>query len=322
MSIVQEKQKCVELNFPMRFLSLLFLCCMLSSVTLHAEPPYESYASLPIPKSVASLKNSFYSYLNVDFVTKAKIHKHGLTKDLQFIAFCVGTEDNIKPVCWNTEALSTSFSYTLTNLGFDGNPFFGEKIFNTLNFSIIGFSSRMSNWDLKAQAKINMNILHLGNTDYYNYDLYLWGRYHYNSKIGLHAGALVATGMNINRFFPILGFDWQVTPSWQLNVIYPVNISLQYTFNCNWKVSLAGRYFFSRNRAGEHHRFPKGLYFYRAIGSELAVNYIYNSRFIANLRCGYTFATKLTVADKNYKQKERFSPNASPYVGVDFLLYF
>jgi hypothetical protein len=303
------------LNRFFLFLITLFIANQVQSEAL------ESYGTLTLPSLATRVVYPGSAFVETDLVTKAKIKKHGVSGELEYGVVCVGVKEVIR-IDRSKNYLGASVSYTLTNLDFEENPYFGQKYFNNLNLSLLGFSGHFCNWDWKARATVNMNLGHFCKSTYFNYDFLLWGSYRYTSAIGLHGGALIWTGMHINRIYPIFGFDWRINPSWKLNLIYPVNISATYTINCNWSVAVAGRYYFSRNRTESHHRFSRSLYFYRATGAEFAVNYDLNSRLKANLHAGYAFAGKLTLADKNYRHRETFSPKASPYVGCEVSLNF
>lgn len=282
----------------------------------------ESYGSLKLPHLETEEVYPATAFIESDLITKAKVKKHGVSGDLQYGIVCAGVKEVIRLSRYPRNFLGTSVSYTLTNLDFEENPYFGQKYFNIANLSLIGLSSHFCKWDWKATATLNMNLGHCFRTDYFNYDFLLWGSYRYTPAIGLHGGALIWTGMHINRIYPIIGVDWQINPSWKLNLVYPVNLSATYTINCNWSVTVAGRYFFSRNRTESHHRFSRAIYFYRAIGTEFAVNYDLNSQLKANLHAGYAFAGKITLADKHYRNRETFSPKASPYVGCEVCFKF
>jgi len=220
------------------------------------------------------------------------------------------------------EGLGLTLEYSLVDFDFKTNPFFKQQYFHTGTLSLGGFTERFKRWTIKAQAAANVDTHTWNFNEYLTLDFLLWGRYQLCKNIGFHTGFLIATGMKIDRVYPIVGIDWQATKKLKINLVYPVDVSAVYQFNCNWSVSAAGRLIFSRHRASEHTWVPKSLFVYQTAGGELGLNYDSKKWINANIHAGYTFSGRVTLADRHYHHKEHFRVDPSAYVGGEVELKF
>lgn len=134
--------------------------------------------------------------------------------------------------------------------------------------------------------------------------------------------------MKIDRIFPIIGLDWKINEKWQLNLVYPLNISVVYQINECWSAALAGRLFNLRYRFGSHecieyhkHHFKKGLFQYRNNGAELAINYE-KKNYSFNAHAGMTFGGQFILSNKHNKHKSHFDIDPAGYVGGEAVVKF
>ncbi len=213
------------------------------------------------------------------------------------------------------EGLSLTVGYTNTYLGWKENPFFDQEHFNTLSFAVGGFSQRVPCWLWQGQVTMNISTDDMDFNHYTTWDLLLWGRYTYNCKIGIHAGFLAQTGMMLDRYYPIFGFDWQINCKWKLNVIFPVNISMEYLYDKCWTFSLAGRFFDTRYRAGMDEVLPMAIFEYRAVGVEFAADYDYCDWIHFNAHAGGTAGGKLKISNRHHHDGKYFRFEPAPYAG-------
>ena len=173
----------------------------------------------------------------------------------------------------HTEGLRVGIGYTATYVGFEDNPKFDQEHFEMLNINIGGFTKRLDDWFWRAQLSINIDTREW-DAPYTNYDLVLWGRYTFCKDIGFHMGFWAQTGMWMDRVYPIFGADWQIDSKWKLNLVYPVNVSLQYALTKKWALAIAGRSFDFRDRVSKKESRYKDLVHYENIGCEFMVLYI------------------------------------------------
>lgn len=221
------------------------------------------------------------------------------------------------------EAYAAAASYTYANIGWKQNPFFKQQDFNVFTFALRLYSNRYCKWIWKGELGVNMDINHFNWSDYVNYDLTMWGRYDYKENIGLNIGLIVQTGMKIDRVYPIIGFDWEISKKWSLNMIFPVNISLQYQYTCDWKIAAAMRFFDVRYRVGKDENLSRGLVCYRNSGVELAAIFdSETSNLEANVHVGSTLGGLLRISNSQNRDVTHFYTDPSLYVGGQLVWSF
>lgn len=260
---------------------------------------------------------------NFDVVGKADIDKKGYKgQDVEFSS--IGAEAGavvLYSIC-NREALFLAVGYSHQKIDWDENPYFDQDEFDTASLAIRFYSNRLKDWVWQGQIAINGDIEHYDFGRYTNYDLLLWGKYEWSCNFNLHAGFFMETGMRIDRIYPIIGFDWKFADDWMLNAVFPTNISLEYTYDCNWTAALAMRFFDVRHRVGEDEPLPRALVAYRNSGTELSVTYLWDPYLEANLHAGWTLGGKLRISDKLNHHPKHFKLDSSGYFGGEMIVKF
>ncbi len=262
---------------------------------------------------------NFDSYLDV--IGKSKISK-GFFKgdDIRFAAAQVQLGSVVYYCPGYTEGIRVSLAFTATFLAWPGNPWFDQEHFNLLSLNVTGFTKRLERWFWRSQISINTD------TDewrgpYTSYDIILWGRYAYLKNIGLHIGVWVQTGLRLDRVYPILGADWQFSPNWKLNLVYPVNLAIEYTLSRVWSLALAIRNFNSRFRVHHESSCAKSLLRYTNVGTEFAIRYEQGTT-TANLHAGYALGGKYRVANPHNHHAHNYRFDPAPYVGGEVNVRF
>lgn len=220
-----------------------------------------------------------------------------------------------------TEGANAAITYTATRLRWHENPWFDQERFNTVSVAINGFSKRLCNWFWQGQIQANMDMDGSGGFDYMTYDMMLWGRYSYRENIGVHVGLIAQTGMHMDRVYPILGADWQMSRNWKLNLVFPVNVSLEYALNCHWSLALAGRSFDSRHRVGKCEGASKSVFRYENVGAEFAVKYE-DRNMTANVHAGSTLGGRLRIANRHNHHSRRYHLDPTGYIGAEVAVKF
>lgn len=215
------------------------------------------------------------------------------------------------------EGLLATAAYTYTQIQWT-NPYFDQNDFDTVSFAIGGFTERADRWTWKGEIRLNADVrcFDINNNLFWN--LVLAGRHAYSDCVGLNVGFIAFTGMKIDRLYPILGFDWKINDSWQLNLVYPTNIALVYTMNQQWSFGVSWRAFDERHRVcnSKFERWDKGLIEYRAAGLEAGVNFTTcDGNWLANLHVGELFGGRIKVSTRDHHQIKRFNFNSTPYLG-------
>lgn len=218
------------------------------------------------------------------------------------------------------EGLGVTIGYERTLLRWENNPWFNQDRFNTAHLSINGFSKRLDRWFWRGQLDINIDTDHW-QSSYMFYNLLLWGRYECCNNIGFHIGFIAQTGMQMDRVYPILGLDWQISRRWKLNLVFPVNVSLEYMITPRWSVAIAGRTFDSRHRVSNKEPHPKYLVRYQNVGGELAIKYD-DTVVSANIHAGYTLGGDVRIANPHNHHPHHYKLDPSAYTGAEVVVRF
>lgn len=215
------------------------------------------------------------------------------------------------------EGANLVIGYTETLLDWPGNLWFSQNHFHTVSLSLGGFSERLCRWFWRGQITVNMDTSEW-QSNYMNYDFLLWGRYEYSSNFGLHVGLFAQAGMYMERVYPILGIDWQASDKWKINLVFPVNVSIEYCLNSRWTLLLAGRNFDSRHRVKRTHceRDSQPVWRYQNVGAEFAVKYVRDNMKV-NVHAGSTLGGQLRIANHRNQHPHHFKLNPSLYAGAD-----
>jgi hypothetical protein len=257
-----------------------------------------------------------------DWILKSRHRDHGYSGHISF-NYQEAEFDAV--VYYNDcykEAIKLGLAYERTWLHWNDNPFFQRKKYDTVSLSSTYITHRLADWRWILQGTINIDADKWQFSDYTDYDILLWGRYDYCQNLGMHFGMYAETGMKLDRVWPVLGFDWKFRENWQLNAIFPLNVSLIYTCNEAWSIALAGRVFNERQRAGKKGGFSEAVWRYQNTGAEVAINNNWCTWLTSNFHAGYTFGGKLKVANRHTHHSHRFKFKSAPYFGGEFVANF
>jgi hypothetical protein len=123
------------------------------------------------------------------------------------------------------------------------------------------------------------------------------------------------------RIYPILGFDWKISSRWSLNVVYPMNISLNYAITPQWIFALAGRNLNTRFRVHKDEYLCKSLIRYTNVGGECAIKF-QSELLTANVHGGLAFAGKLRIANQENHHPSNYKLEPSLYAGFEVEIKF
>lgn len=305
---------------------LIRLLCptlMLSISTLYGDVEETAISTEQITKNADDQGGPFTFLLSYDVVGEADFTQREL--DDQTLKF-QQAEASINSVVYynkqHEEGVAVGLGYTHNLIDWDENPFFDQTNFNAANVILTGFSKRLQDWDWKAQIYYALDADHTDFDDYSTWDLLLWGRYTYSCLTGIHLGFYAQTGMEADRVVPIFGFDWQFKKEWKLNAVFPVKMSLVYSYDDNWSALLAVRFFSARCRVGKHEALSRAIVEYRNTGLELALRYEWEPRIAADVHVGYTAGGKLKITNRSHNHSSHFDFDGSPYIGAMMNLNF
>jgi len=313
----------VKIFFTALACTTLLLCASVSGDDYSPEN-VEDLSAATMANSDSKLNASpFRISARADWISQANIDKkHHRHDHVKFhVADIKGEAVLYYNPCYE-EGFGAAVDFSNVYFKWNKNPYFHRSVFNEVSLTLFGFTKRARNWDWQASVTMNWDTKYNNFTYYTNYDLVLWGRYDYCPEtFGLHGGVLALTGMKIDKIYPIIGFDWKFNDRWKLNAVFPMNISLVYTFNNCWNSALAVRFFEVRRRVGRHERDSKGLIRYRNTGLELAINYE-GDLLTANIHGGWAMGGQFVVSNKNNKNKHHYDLDSSGYVGGEVAVKF
>lgn len=295
---------------------LLFMTCICATATLQADIQTDIWAleNIEPPKKQPG---PFRFEGDFDSVSKTHFKKKGFEKEKLGYSNYSGTAS--MAFCYfpkAREAYAAAVSYTFAKIKWDQNPFFKQQDFNVITAALRMYSNRFCDWIWKGELGVNMDISNFNWSQYVNYDFTMWGRYGYRENVGLNIGVIVQTGMKIDKVYPIIGFDWEISKKWTLNAIFPVNISLQYQYTSDWKIAAAMRFFDVRYRVDKDEHLSRGLVCYRNSGIEMAA--IFDSQTTnleANVHVGSTLGGLLRISNSQNRDPIHFYVDPSLYVG-------
>lgn len=295
----------------------------LSSLSLawgqQIDPDPHNFGSEEITQPAKRSPFSFESH--VDWVGDADISRGFYEKDtISFAEADVELGMVVYYLPAYEEGVRLALDFSATYLSWDQNPYFKQDHFNILSLEAVYFTHRLDRWFWRTSLSINMDTEEW-QSDYTSYDLMLWGRYEFTKEIGIHIGFWGETGIRLDRVWPILGADWQISKQWKLNLVYPVNISLNYSLNQNWSFALAGRNFNTRFRVNRDQSCPRFLVRYQNIGAEFMVRYE-NLGISANIHGGVTFAGKYRVANSHNHHAHNYPLEPAGYIGGEIDVSF
>lgn len=307
------------MNFRPTLITFLLLLTSHALWGQQIDPDLHDFGSEEITQPAKRGPFSFESH--IDYIGDADI-SHGFFEkdtisfaesDVEFgviVYYCPEYEEGVR----------LALDFSATYLRWNQNPYFEQDHFNTLSLEAVYFTHRLKHWFWRTAFSINMDTDEW-QADYTSYDLMLWGRYDYSDTIGIHIGFWAETGLRLDRVWPIIGADWKISEKWKLNLVYPVNISLNYMINPQWSLALAGRNFDVRFRVNRNESCPRFLVRYQNIGAEFMVRYE-NSGISANIHAGVAFAGRYRVANPGNHHAHTYNLNPSGYIGGEIDVSF
>ena len=143
-----------------------------------------------------------------------------------------------------------------------------------------------------------------------------YGTYLLRPCLGISLGAIYRGGISSNRVWPIAGIEWQISKTWELNFVYPIDMALIYHLNSCWSFSCNGRLINNRQRLKNNDAVSSGFLQYENFGVELDATYEWESILFTQLGLGYLLAGKFSSSHRNYDQEN------VPFVNFQFALRF
>jgi hypothetical protein len=198
-----------------------------------------------------------------------------------------------------------------------------DTTFNTgiVNVGVLAHTDDAWTWQAEIDAYLDMDKLNQDNAHLLIFGG--WGRYTCGPCWGTSIGFIARTGIRQDRVWPILGLDFH-WGNWDLNMIYPVNMSLVYHITCNWSASIVGRLINVRHRLPEDEplALANGILEYRNFGTEFAINYDIAPVFSANIHAGVMSRGDLLLSNNKNEDTTHYKSDSVGYLGAGLKLIF
>ncbi len=118
--------------------------------------------------------------------------------------------------------------------------------------------------------------------------------------------------------YPIIGVDYAPNKKWLFQAVFPINYSIEYACNAEWKISLKGRPLKERFRTGPDEPQPRSIFCYSTMGAECNIHYEKFLRVEAELFAGYNFGGSFYIKNKNGQDALYTNVQGAPYAGASF----
>lgn len=202
-------------------------------------------------------------------------------------------------------------------MDWDKNPFFNEKHFYYMQFALTFYSHAVDTWRWIARADYNIDVKHFSSPGLYGlFSALIWGTHDIYDKWRLHVGAFGYDGFEGQQIYPVIGFDYTPNKKWFLQLVFPINYSIEYSLNERWKLSLKGRPLKERFRVGKLEPLPRSVFSYSTMGAELNLHYEKFLRLELEFFVGYNFGGNLYFKDRSGHQALYTKVETAPYGGL------
>lgn len=205
---------------------------------------------------------------------------------------------------------------TLT-MDWNRNPRFHETHFHFVQFALTFLSLAVEKWRWLARLDYNIDIKHFSSPRMYGLlSALLWGTHELHRKWHYHIGALGYSGFEGQEVYPIIGLDYAPNKKWLFQIIFPINYSIEYSINKEWRLSLKGRPLKERFRVGRLEPDPRSIFNYSSMGAEFNIHFERFLRLEIELFAGYNFGGSLYLKDRTGHHSLYTSVQGSPYGGA------
>lgn len=202
-------------------------------------------------------------------------------------------------------------------MDWDRNPKFHESRFHYIQFALTFLSIAVEKWRWIGRVDYNIDIKHFSHPSTYGlYSLLLWGTHELHRKWHYHIGALGYSGFEGQEVYPIIGLDFSPNKKWMFQIVFPINYSIEYNLNKEWRLSLKGRPLKERFRAGRLEPQPRSVFCYSTIGTELNIHYERFLRLEIEAFAGYSFSGDFYIKDREGHDALYTKVHGAPYIGA------
>ncbi len=209
-----------------------------------------------------------------------------------------------------------------TEVKWKENPFFHETQFDYVTLSLGAFTRSMSlwTWAITGTMFIDTAVLDLGN--FTLYQGVFTGKYEFSPCLLIDVGFLLEVGLNKGKIWPVLGFEWDATDRLSFNIVYPIDISVEYELFRTVTLAASLRFLRDRHRVLDTEPLPMGIYEYQTTGAEFDVVFTPIDRFTLIGFVGSTVPGRLKLTDQNNHNPLFVEFKGSFYSGLSAILAY
>lgn len=203
------------------------------------------------------------------------------------------------------------------DLNWNNNPKFNETRFYFMQFALTFLSIAVEKWRWIARAEYNIDIKHFSHPKSYGlFSGLLWGSHQFHRKWHYHVGALGYSGFDGQEVYPIIGFDYAPNKKWFFQAVFPINYSIEYALNKEWRLSIKGRPLKERFRTGKLQPQPRSVFCYSTMGAEFNIHYEKFLQLEVEVFAGYNFGGNFYIKDRRGHNPLYTYVQGAPYIGA------
>ena len=215
-------------------------------------------------------------------------------------------------------SLTWQIGATYLDLGWHDNPNFtkDQYTYGTTSISWISHTVEKWRWIINGGVAVDTTTFDFGKSAVY-YTM-LWGRYEQTKNVGVNLGFFAYYGAQNGYVLPILGVDWKMSPKWQFNAVFPIDVSLNYNFVTHWitsivATSLGGPYRFPRKIHGGLGLYEDGTFKIYSTVVEWDLSFVQKDFLEIGIGGGWNFGGWIQVSDENNHYKKYYDFNGAGY---------
>jgi hypothetical protein len=217
---------------------------------------------------------------------------------------------------------------SFVNFNWNKNPRFKQKSYNNVDASLTYTTTFLRPWRWIAMggASVDATTFEFGRSGVY-YGL-LWGRYQTERSLGLHVGVFGFGGLDNGLALPVLGLDWSFLKKWKVNLVFPLDFSIEYQCNQHFSATVnlssfgGAAYCYPYRIHKGIGRFKHGIFEAYSKGVDFNLNFTQQPHFTAGIGAGWNFGGWILIKDSHNRHGNYYKFNSAPYGQASVALVF
>ncbi len=278
-------------------------------------PLFELETEAPPPFYPFSISGQYVNVSKADFRT-SEVADSNLRYIQSDIAFAYTYPYNL------ISGLIFGAGWVGTTVDMKDNPQFDETEFNYINLSIGAFTKAVPDWTWTVTVAAFFDTEQFSLVDYTLYQGVLWGKYSLCSFVEIDLGLILEVGLKKDKVWPIFGFIYLPSENWRINMVYPINVAVEYDWTSCLTLAGSIRFLRNRHRVGCDQPNPQAIFEYETAGAEFDLVYKPARWALLKAFVGHTFDGDFKVSNRNDKDTIHYKFEGSSYAGISGVLSF